>query len=207
MNKRNIKNIEWGILICSVLLFIIGCIALFSATQETEHEELIKQLQWFAFCIPVVIIITIIDYKTIIKLSPIFYGIFIILLIAVLFTEPINGATSWFNLKVFSFQPAEFAKVFVICFMAYIMSIFNKNGKEEINKPWKLLTLLLIVGLPVLLIVKQPDYRNCCSISCSSNIYALCRRNKKEIYNNFFNISCNTSTNFIFICFTRTCEN
>ena len=103
MNRRNIKNMEWGILVCSVILFIIGCIALFSATQETEHEELIKQLQWFGICIPIVIIVTMVDYKTIIKLSPVFYGIFILLLIAVLFTKPINGATSWFDLKVFSF--------------------------------------------------------------------------------------------------------
>ena len=166
MNRRNIKNMEWGILVCSVILFIIGCIALFSATQETEHEELIKQLQWFGICIPIVIIVTMVDYKTIIKLSPVFYGIFILLLIAVLFTKPINGATSWFDLKVFSFQPAEFAKIFVICFMAYVMSIYNKNGKEEINKPLKLLSLLLIVGVPVLLIIKQPDFRNCNSIYC-----------------------------------------
>jgi len=158
MNKRNIKNIEWGILICCVLLFIIGCIALFSATEGTEHEELIKQLQWFAISIPVVIVITMVDYKTIIKVSPIFYGIFIILLILVLFTEPINGATSWFDLNFFAFQPAEFAKIFVICFIAYVMSIYNKNGKDEINRPLKLLSLLLIVGLPVILIILQPDF-------------------------------------------------
>lgn len=202
MNKRNIKNIEWGILICSILLFVIGCIALFSATDGTEHEELFKQLQWFAICIPIVIGLTVIDYKTIIKLSPIFYGIFIILLIAVLFTEPINGATSWFDLSFFSFQPAEFAKIFVICFMAYVMSIFNKNGKEEINKPLKLLSLLLIVGLPVLLIIKQPDFRNSSSIYCSSSVYVICRRNKKKIYNNSYFISSNIGSCCLFICIT-----
>ena len=37
-----------------------------------------------------------------------------VLLIAVMFTEPVNGATSWFNIGAFSFQPGEFAKVFVI---------------------------------------------------------------------------------------------
>ena len=205
MNRRNLKNVEWGILISSILLFVIGCIALFSATDGTEHEELIKQLQWFGICVPVVIAIMLMDYKTIIKLSPVFYGIFLILLVIVLFTKPINGATSWFDLKFFAFQPAEFAKIFVICFMAYIMSIYNKNGKEEINRPLKLLSLLLIVGAPVLLIVKQPDYRNCCGIYCCSSIYAFCRWNKKEIYNNINIISCNTSSNIIFIYFARTC--
>lgn len=34
----------------------------------------------------------------------------------------------------------------------------QQRGKNEINKPTKLLTVLAIVGLPVLLIIKQPDY-------------------------------------------------
>ena len=61
-----------------------------------------------------------IDYNILAKASPIFYGIFIILLIAVLFTSPVNGATSWFDIGSFSFQPSEFAKVTVILFLAFV---------------------------------------------------------------------------------------
>ena len=35
MKKRLLKNIDWGILICSVTLVIIGLVALMSATQNT----------------------------------------------------------------------------------------------------------------------------------------------------------------------------
>ena len=37
MKKRIFKNIEWGILICTILLIAIGMIALFSATQGTNQ--------------------------------------------------------------------------------------------------------------------------------------------------------------------------
>lgn len=100
-----------------------------------------------------------IDYEIIARFSPIFYGIFIILLIAVLFTPVVNGATSWFSItNTIKFQPSEFAKIFVIIFMAYIISIIQKKDRNEINKPLKLLAILAIVGLPILLIVIQPDY-------------------------------------------------
>ena len=106
MRKKILKNVDWGILICSIILCVIGMIALFSATQETGYSDLKKQMLWFIVSIPVILILIFVDYELIAKISPVFYGIFIILLVAVLFTEPINGATSWFEFKFFSLQPA-----------------------------------------------------------------------------------------------------
>lgn len=159
MKSRIIKNIEWGILICCIILLIIGCISLYSATGETDYGELKRQLIWFVVSIPIMIAVICIDYNLIAKASPIFYGIFIILLIAVLFTKPINGASSWFSLsESIRFQPSEFAKIFVIMTLAYVMAFFQKRDKNEINKPLKLLAILGILAVPVLLIIKQPDY-------------------------------------------------
>jgi len=106
------------------------------------------------------IIVMFIDYKILVKLSPILYGTGIIILIAVLFTEPVNGARSWFNIKdgLFSFQPAEISKIFVILFMAYVISIIQRKGREEINRIPKLALILLTILIPIGLIVIQPDY-------------------------------------------------
>ena len=159
MNKRVLRNAEWGILICSIILLAIGLIALFSATQETGFSEFKKQIMWFLVSIPVVIVVMLIDYNTIAKLSPFFYGFFIILLIAVLFTKPINGATSWFEITdTLKFQPSELAKIFVIMFLATIMIKLQERNKNDINKISRLSIILLIVGAPLLLIIKQPDY-------------------------------------------------
>ena len=46
MNKRLLKNIEWGILICTILLIVIGFVALFSATQNAGYDEFKKQIMW-----------------------------------------------------------------------------------------------------------------------------------------------------------------
>ncbi len=158
MRKRELKNIEWSILIVSVILCIIGLVALFSATQESEYDEFNKQCIWFGVSAVIMLIVTVIDYETLLKISPIFYGGFLVLLLAVLFTTPVNGATSWFDIGFFSFQPGEFAKVFVILFLAYAITKVQQRNKKDINKPLKLLTILAIVAVPVLLIIKQPDY-------------------------------------------------
>lgn len=155
MNKKYLKNTEWSILICTIILISIGLLALYSASKSSELGDLKKQILWVIISIPVLIITTLVDYKIIAKLSIGFYILSIILLIAVLLTSAINGATSWFNIGTISIQPAELAKIAVVLFLANIMS---KMSKEEINKPIKLAMILGIVLLPVVLIVLQPDY-------------------------------------------------
>ena len=158
MGKKILKNMDWGILICIVILLIVGLVGLFSATQGSNYEEFKKQIMWLAISIPIMIILTFVDYNTISKISPILYIIIIIALIAVLFTESINGATSWFNVGAVSIQPAEFAKVIVIIALATYISRIQENGKDQISSPTRLLLALIIVAVPVLLIIKQPDY-------------------------------------------------
>lgn len=158
MRKKEFKNIEWSLAIIVIILSIIGLVALYSATQNTEFDEFYKQCIWLGISIVVMIIVMCIDYESILKVSPVFYGGFIILLIGVLFTSPINGASSWFDIGFFSFQPGEFAKVSVILFLTYVIDKIQKKGKREINRPTRLLITFAIVGLPVLLIIKQPDF-------------------------------------------------
>ena len=158
MKRRILKNIEWGILICVIILIVIGLIALYSATQETSSDEFKKQIIWLIISIPIIITVVSINYEVIVKISPIFYGIFLVLLVGVLFTKPVNGASSWFELGMFSFQPSEFAKIFVILTFSLVVDKIQERGKDEISRPTRLILALLIIAVPVLLIIKQPDY-------------------------------------------------
>lgn len=158
MKNKILKNIEWTILICALILITIGCIALYSATLNSGGEELKKQLIWLCISIPIMVIIIFMDYETIAKFSPIAYGVIILLLIGVLFTNPVNGATSWFNIGPASIQPAEFAKIFVIILLATAICKIQKGGMEQISKPLQLLKVLSILAVPIILIIMQPDY-------------------------------------------------
>lgn len=154
MSKNFIKKIEWQILICVVLLLSIGLIALYSANQESFK----KQIVWIVISIPIFLCFSIIDYKLIARFSIVYYILSIILLIIVLFTGKINGASSWFNLSNFSLQPGEFGKLATIFFAATVLAKISDKNSKDINKPLNILKILGIFLVPIILIVLQPDY-------------------------------------------------
>lgn len=73
MKKKIFKNIDWGVFICSIILCVIGMIALFSATQESGYDSLERQFIWFIISMPIIFALIFIDYETIAKASPFFY--------------------------------------------------------------------------------------------------------------------------------------
>lgn len=159
MKKKLLKDTEWTVLIVCLLLFAIGAVALFSATQSTEYGEFKKQIQWFVISIPFLILAYCIDYNLIARFSAAIYLVMIGLLVGVLFTEPINGATSWYHIgESVSIQPSELAKIVVILFISFLINQLQIRGRKEINKIWKLGIVLIFMAIPIGLIVIQPDY-------------------------------------------------
>lgn len=73
MKKSIFKNIEWRVLICIAILCTIGLFALYSASFSTELDEFKKQTSWLIISIIIMIIVFFIDYKILIKISPILY--------------------------------------------------------------------------------------------------------------------------------------
>ena len=150
MGKKLLKNTEWSILVVSILLTVIGLVALFSATQSTEYEEFKKQVQWVLISIPFLILASSIDYNVIVRFSTLAFIVLIVLLVGVLFTEPIQGARSWFKLgESFTFQPSEIGKVITILFLSFIINKMQLRGRNEINKIWKLIIFLFFAAVVI----------------------------------------------------------
>lgn len=84
------------------------------------------------------------------------YVITVLALIAVLFTTPINGATSWFKIGPISIQPSELGKITLILGLGKVIEHFKK--KNTLNNSLVVLTILAFIAVPILLVIKQPDY-------------------------------------------------
>jgi rod shape determining protein RodA len=84
-----------------------------------------------------------------------FYLLTIALLILVLFQEPINGASRWFDMGFISIQPSEFAKISVILCAAYLFTFVESRTS---NAMLTFLLTIILSGLPAFLVFLQPDF-------------------------------------------------
>lgn len=85
--------------------------------------------------------------------APVLYSIGVIFLLSVLILGTASkGAQRWLNLGGFRFQPSEFMKLIAPLMLAYYLD----NKSLPLNK-FPLFMSLIIIFLPGLLIIKQPD--------------------------------------------------
>lgn len=159
MIKKILKNLDYKLIIIVLLLAAIGCVALYSASGgQIQGSVFLKQLMWIGIGLVIMLITSMINYEIYQRYWLILYAVSIILLIGVLFTPAINGATSWYNLKFMSFQPSELAKICVILSLAAVITKMKINDENAVSRIKNLCIILILVMIPVMLIVIQPDY-------------------------------------------------
>ena len=159
--KKIIKYVDKPLLIVSVLLFIIGLIMVFSASNVTaymSHE--VSPYNYFikqAFFLGVGLIMSLIMIKFTTKAYGVFsWGLLLIIIVSLLMLLVIgqakNRAISWYDLGPISIQPSEFAKVITIVWLA---RYYEKNKK--MTSYTKSLFPIGVCLLITFLIFIQPD--------------------------------------------------
>ena len=159
--KEIFGNVDWMSVSLYILLIFFGWVNIY-ASQYNDDQTLLfdlsqrhsKQLLFIAVSLFVAFIILIIDWKFFEAFSYILYGGIIILLIILLITgEQTAGATSWFNIGNYKFQPSEFAKFITILALAKYLNTHNIRMQVFVTK----LRSFIIILVPMLLIILQND--------------------------------------------------
>ena len=159
MRKRvYFKNFDKVLFLTPVLIFIIGILSIYSASFKA-HEMIqqtlaVKQMLWMGIGILLVFLIARTDYFRLVDWAWPVYLFSLLLLLAVFFVPARLGAHRWISIGgVFNIQPSEIAKLAVILMLA---RFFSNNRPEFISKA-RLAQAFLIVAVPFLLILKEPD--------------------------------------------------
>ena len=152
MKKRKIKKIVSFLMPITILL-IISILNMYGASfiSNLYVSSFKKQIIWIILSIIVGIVIYKIDIRFFLKNAFVFYIIGCILLVLVLFIGAnVNGASSWFRLGPFSFQPSEVFKFFFLIFASNLAT----KGDGRIKSFFK---IILITFIPSILIFLEPD--------------------------------------------------
>ncbi len=157
--KRFLKRIDFTLLFASVAIIIYSLIIISSATHvNTPSDDRFWYLQRQGLFAAVDFIIAILfvnfDYRGLQQYGQKLYIFNLIMLLAVmLFGHAALGAQRWIQLGPVSIQPSEFSKLIMIVCLAALLE--DRLGK--LNTLRDLIPIGLYVGLPFILVLKQPD--------------------------------------------------
>ena len=159
--KDIVKNLDKPLFLISLILFVLGLIMIFSASNVTSYmnggspyEYFIRQglflLVSFILCI------------FIIKFNTKFYGIIsnllliaivLVMILLLAYGSATNNAVSWIYVGSFGIQPSEFIKIVMIVFMARFYEVHEKRLNS-----WIIAVIPLLIGIIItFLIMIQPD--------------------------------------------------
>ena len=148
---RELKS-DRVLFVATILLVGLSVVMVYSASALVAFERfhqpymfVTRQAIWAAIGMAILSIVMRIDYRTYRndKLIWTLLGVVALLLVAVLFSRPINNAKRWVGLGGFGIQPSELAKLAAILFTAYTLE--RRRGRiNEIS--YSLLPIAVIVG-------------------------------------------------------------
>lgn len=159
--KSILRRIDWLTIFFYALLVFMGWLNIYSTTLSDTSISIFdfstlygKQLFFIGLSLASIVFILFIETNFFERFAGIFYLFSILLLIGLfLFGTTIAGATSWYNLGFFNLQPSELAKVATALALAKYLSDIQTDIKVRKHQ----LYAILIILIPALLVVPQPD--------------------------------------------------
>lgn len=158
-------KMDFSVLLMISVLCAFGLVMVFSASyyyaqhySGANHDSfyyLKRQLVYLAIGYPVMLLVSLIDYRIIERLRSVFLAISLVLLVAVLlWGSDLNGGKRWLIIAGISIQPSELAKFGLMIFMCSYMS----RHRNEMNTfRYGMLPMLIAIGMIAGLVMLQPN--------------------------------------------------
>ncbi|MCK4532306.1 rod shape-determining protein RodA [bacterium] len=155
--KNSARKFDYLLFFSTMLIIALGILFIFSAVYHGKITSPLwsKQLIAVGLGLVLMFLAIVVNYQIFGQYGYYFYFFSLISLVLVLFLgKTVRGAQSWFVFSNFSIQPSEFAKIPFI----FALSIYLSKNNRQIESLKTLIVPLLLTLIPMILILKQPDF-------------------------------------------------
>jgi rod shape determining protein RodA len=151
-------NFDWPLFVTTAAIAVVGVVNLYSATSAAGpalRDVYIQQVYWLTLGAGAAVLVAAIDYRHYERYGWIAYGVGIAMLVLVfLLAREIRGSQRWIPIGAFSLQPSELMK---LCFIVAMAKHLHNDPRTEGRTLKDLVIPGLILSLPLMLILAQPD--------------------------------------------------
>ncbi len=153
---QKLKSMDFYLLISIFLLGSISILAMYSTDiSDGNFYHSFNHALRFGVFFSLMIFLSFINIKYYFSLSIIFYIFVLILLIgATFFGTTVQGSQRWINLYLINLQPSELMKIAIIAFLA---RYYHRVQPDAVNTIKKIIIPFVILIVPILLVLSQPD--------------------------------------------------
>ena len=150
-----IKQLNWGLIVLITIGCGIGVLMLYSAANGKFNPWAYKHMERYLVGLLLIIGIALIDLRVWLRGAYFIYGGTLLLLISVeLFGVIGMGSQRWIDLYLIKLQPSELMKLVLVLALA---RYFHGRTYEEVGRVVYLVIPLLMILIPVILVMRQPD--------------------------------------------------
>ena len=152
---QKLKNFDYILLACILLLGLISALAMYS----TDGGEILfhskSHIMKFLIFFMMMIFMSFFNIKFWHYFAYLFYVIVLFFLFwASLYGVKASGSQRWINLYFINLQPSELMKIAIIACLA---KYYHRIQLDKVNSFQGILIVIVILVLPVMLVVSQPD--------------------------------------------------
>ena len=152
---RPFANLPWSLLISVLLLGTIGFMTLYSTAGGSLDPWALRQGLIFLVVLGAAFVIRMFPERLIKGFTPIAYVAVLGLLVLVELMGYVGkGAQRWIDLGFMKLQPSEFMKPVIVLVLAYFYELLPAGDLRKLRALWP---PALLIGIPVALILLQPD--------------------------------------------------
>ena len=153
--RRRKDHFHWPLIVSTLAALLSGLTNLYSAAYATQPGYFYTQLAWSGLAIVFGFMVFLADYRIYERVAYIFFGIVVLMLIGAFFSRSVAATHRWLVIGAFRIQPSELMKVVMVLTLAKYFH--NSPAPKDGYSIWQLRRIWLVVFIPLLMILKQPD--------------------------------------------------